>query len=244
MLKETAGLTHSITATELFEACRELFGAEVDLSHDFLRYLQPGGAKAAFRKKAKETHPDLAAGLPPRLQRQQAEQFQRARAAYELLVAFFRHREEPGHGPAAPGGSPGRERDYYQGPLPSRPLQLGRYLYFRGIIPFRVLLQALTWQRACRPAVGVIARELGLLTAAEVQTILTVPLPGRFCERAVKLGLLKPSQASQLLLNQRSRHRRIGHYFVQHGLVTSAELEQLLREFHRHNARFAPAAGR
>lgn len=241
-------MTQSITSTELFAACRELFGAEIDLSHDFLRYLQPGGAKAAFRKKAKETHPDLAAGLPLRLQRQQAEQFQRARAAYEVLTAFLRHREEPGTaepaGRTAAGPAPAAGADYYRGPLPSRPLQLGRYLYFRGIIPFRMLLQALAWQRGCRPVVGVIARELGYLTAADVHTILTASQPGRFCEKAVKLGLLRPFQASQLLLNQRSRHRRLGHYFVQHGLLTSAELDQLLKEFRTHNARFGSPAGR
>ena len=49
----------------LLNACRTLFGKEVNLSHEFLYYLQPSGAKTAFRNQAKAHHPDAHASSSP-----------------------------------------------------------------------------------------------------------------------------------------------------------------------------------
>ena len=49
-----------VTKKDLFKACESLFGTDIDASVDFLRYLKPDGVKAAYRKRALETHPDRA----------------------------------------------------------------------------------------------------------------------------------------------------------------------------------------
>lgn len=75
-------------AAELFEACYTLFGSEIDVSIDFLRYLQLSGIKAAYRQKALETHPDRARTLG-RDELQLGMQFRAATDAYEKLRAYL-----------------------------------------------------------------------------------------------------------------------------------------------------------
>lgn len=231
---------------ELFNACRVLFGHEVDLSVDFLRYLHHDGVKAAFRRKAKETHPDLAAHVSPHNAPSGAELFHRANEAYELLGNFIRNRgirlktdNNFVNTSRKSEESPGSDRNtYHHGSLPPRPLPLGRYLYYRGIIPFRALLDALTWQRGGRATIGSIAREWGWLSHSDVEAILSVRPAGRFGENAVRSGLLNPFQVKLLLMNQKSRMRRIGQYFVVHKMISGQEMERLARDHYTHNLVF------
>ena len=44
--------------TELINACRILFGTHVEVTPEFLRYIQPDGIKNAYRSRARECHPD------------------------------------------------------------------------------------------------------------------------------------------------------------------------------------------
>lgn len=81
-----------LSETEIFKACRTLFGAEVDLSLDFLSYLQPSGAKTAYRQRVKETHPDTFVG-DANQKRRQTGLFQEVAAAYELIGHYFKQRE-------------------------------------------------------------------------------------------------------------------------------------------------------
>ena len=72
---------------ELYNACRIIFGPEVTISIEFLKYLQPIGLKTAYRKRALETHPDRAKTLgilPLNLN----EEFRNVRLAYEKLLIF------------------------------------------------------------------------------------------------------------------------------------------------------------
>jgi len=41
-----------VTKKDLFKACESLFGTDIDVSVEFLRYLKPDGVKAAYRKRA------------------------------------------------------------------------------------------------------------------------------------------------------------------------------------------------
>ena len=43
---------------QFLRSCRILFGPEVQITPQFLGYLQPAGVKTAYRKLAMETHPD------------------------------------------------------------------------------------------------------------------------------------------------------------------------------------------
>lgn len=76
------------TTTELFDACTVLFGPDVEISLDFLSYLRPSGIKAAFRQKARETHPDRAKILGKN-EDMMNELFKEVTLAYEKLSSAF-----------------------------------------------------------------------------------------------------------------------------------------------------------
>jgi hypothetical protein len=75
------------TSSELFEACETIFGPDVNVSIEFLEYLQPIGIKTAYRKRALETHPDRAKALGS-LARDLNTEFIDVQQAYEKLLSF------------------------------------------------------------------------------------------------------------------------------------------------------------
>ncbi|WP_305042208.1 J domain-containing protein [Geoalkalibacter sp.] len=241
----------AIQETEILKACRTLFGAEVWLDRHFLFYLQHDGAKAAFRKRAKETHPDRFPG-EPQIQRRQSEQFQAVARAYDLVNSFLNTRDRglwpPRAKPAATRqASPGADRrppgPKSSAPLLQRTYPLGLFLYTQGLIPYRTLIEALVWQRRQRPSIGETAQRWGWLNEAAVRTILSQRGHHRFGEKAVDLGLLTPFQVRTLLFYQRSRHQRLGQFFVDKGLITPTELEELVRQMQEHNTRVRTQRG-
>lgn len=234
--------------TELLAACRILFGPGVRLSREFLHYLQPCGAKAAFRKKAKETHPDLSPASDPDDQQRRSETFRELKSANDLICAFLQQRGEspPPSSSGASGSRPGRgysTESFFRGRVPSRPLEFGRYLYYRGLIPYPALIEAIAWQRGQRPAIGHIARRWGWLNESQIRQILRHPgLPDRFGSTAVSLGLLKPFQVQTLLFYQRSQQQRIGRFFIERNFLSESQLSQLLADCQVHNRRHADHA--
>ena len=75
------------TSSELFHACETIFGPEVNVSIEFLEYLQPIGIKTAYRKRALETHPDRAKTLGS-FARDLNTEFIDVQQAYEKLLLF------------------------------------------------------------------------------------------------------------------------------------------------------------
>ncbi|WP_072906157.1 hypothetical protein [Malonomonas rubra] len=244
-----------ITEAEVFRACRTLFGPELNLSRDFLHYLQPAGVRSAYRKKAKVTHPDRFAVDAIATQEKQQRLFQDLNQAHETVQTFLKQREKY---PAAtifrsrPRNSapaythPKRKRQdrpyskYYRGPLPNRPLQFGLYLYYLGIIPFNAVISAITWQRKQRPVLGDIAKRWGWLDDEQIKQILNYRCTGvhKFGERAEHLGLLKPLQVRALLMHQRSQQKQMGHYFIEQGFFEEEQLHHLLNQLAEHNRTF------
>ncbi len=236
----------SITETSVVEACRTLFGPDVKVGRDFLFYLQPSGAKTAFRKTAKEIHPDLFASEHPDIQKRQNELFREALRAYELLTVFFKQRDDGLWMPPDRFSSRDLRRQarreaakgarFYAGPVPVRPLEIGLYLYYRGSVPYRALIDALVWQRAQRPVVGTIARRWNWLDDEDIRAVLSLRgRPLRFGEKAVHLGILTPFHVKVMLCFQRSQQERLGQFFVQRGYLSAQELERLVEELHCHN---------
>ncbi|MBU0483009.1 MAG: molecular chaperone DnaJ [Proteobacteria bacterium] len=82
-----------VAEQELFKACQILFGGELDVSREFLEYLQPSGIKSAYRQKARETHPDLALLKGGLIERRRADMFQAVQQAYENLTQYLVARE-------------------------------------------------------------------------------------------------------------------------------------------------------
>ena len=244
-----------ITDAEVVLACQTLFGNTVNISRDFLHTIQPGRVKSAYRKKAKEHHPDLFAANPVHIQQKQTDRFREIIRAYDVLNLFFQQREAIGPQPV-PGTDPAQNReqrnapraagqsaapkdgeDYYRGNLPHEVLQIGQYLYYRGRISFDALINSLVWQRKQRPSIGDIAVQWGWLDADGLHKISAACVrPRLFGEKAVELGLLTVFQVNAILLSQRSHQERLGDYFVQNNILTAEELERLARELKEHNA--------
>ncbi|MCD4689564.1 MAG: J domain-containing protein [Desulfuromonadaceae bacterium] len=262
-----------LSEIEVFKACRTLFGAEVDLSLDFLSYLQPSGVKIAYRQRVKETHPDTFVGDAAQT-RHQTGLFQEVAAAYELFGNFFKQRER-GLGlagrtrssprtsqpqPQPPGGfrssrptkektqarrSPGwgptpRQPHLYCGHLPGRTLEFGMFLYYQRLIDYRLLVEALVWQRGQRPNLGDIAQRWGWLNNQEIRTVLASRGHlRRFGEKAVHLQYLSERQLQTLLYYQRSQQKRLGEFFVEKKILTAADIDRLVLEQQAHNRQVA-----
>ena len=166
------------------------------------------------------------------------------KSAYETLSSFLSQREKQlplgaKRQSAAPQRyRPAASKSPFPQAVPQRALQLGRYLYYRQVITFRELLQAVSWQRAGRGSLGFIAREWGWMTASDVFAVMSAKLPGKFGEKAISLGLLDPSRVKMILLEQKIRHQRIGQFFVQTKVLTPRELDLFLKDLRLHNSRF------
>lgn len=246
-----------ITESEMFRACRTLFGAELSLSRDFLHYLQPAGVRSAYRKKAKATHPDRFAVSAASTQEKQHRLFQDLNQAHETVQKFIKQRERlPStryfrSRNSASYSQPNRHRQdrpsnkYYRGPLPTRPLQFGLFLYYLGIIPFNAVISAITWQRKQRPVVGEIAKRWGWLDDEQIKQIVNHRGAGahKFGERAEQLELLTPLQVRALLLHQRSRQKQMGLYFIEQGFLKEELLNRLLVELAEHNRTYRQGYG-
>lgn len=78
---------------ELFDACRILFGTDLNITRDFLEYLQASGLKSAYRKKALETHPDRIAAMGASKHNHDSNLFIQVQEAYEDLTAYLDARQ-------------------------------------------------------------------------------------------------------------------------------------------------------
>ena len=244
--------------TALFNACRTLFGKEISLSHEFLKYLQPSGAKTAFRSQAKAHHPDAHASSSIQVRKQKTEHFREIRQAYDLILDFLekRHRgrqSTPNRRPSSQttshwSRSATRQRKqqkphFRPSSIPAIPLEFGMFTYYQGKVTYQQLIEALVWQRRQRPTLGTIAQKWGWLSEAKVAHILAHRGHAvRFGKKAVELGYLRPHQVDTLLQNQRSLQKRIGQYFVEKGLLTKEEADQVSQRLKSHNSQISRRA--
>jgi AcrR family transcriptional regulator len=222
------------------------------------------GLKSVFRRKAHRLHPDRAAALgahAPTLTRR----FRELDGAYRLLLEALdraggrlfvppHHPAEPRRRwipeplryrspeptrprPAPQHADPGPEVHLRpQGTVPRRRLRFAQYLYHSRIIDWTTLCDALRWQCRLRPRIGDIARRLRYLTHDDVCEILRHRgADERFGEAALRLRKLDARRLLVLLGNQQLLDRPIGGYFVERGILTRGELQELLRRHIVHN---------
>lgn len=242
---------------EVLTACRVLFGADVVLNDDFLAYLQPEGAKSAYRRRARESHPDAHPWADMQQLQRLEHEFDTVSSAYRKISIFLKcrptimqtssdinmhcrfHNTKTKQADQPPTKSSRHAGNFYHyaGPIPSVKLKIGRYLYFTGIASFQAVVAALSWQRMQRPSIGRLARSSGWLDDADVHHILqSGQVQGRFGERAVQLGLIRPWQQQELLKQQQSSQERLGQYFVRYQGISNYRMNQLDNERLRHNA--------
>ncbi len=238
-----------VTETEVFRACRTLFGTELQLNRDFLSYLQPAGVRSAYRKKAKITHPDRFAISATATRSKQHRLFQDLNQAHQTVQIYLQQRKLFSAGnfsrnsPAYTQSNRRRQdppnRQQQRSVLPTRPLQFGLFLYYQGIIPFNAVIAAITWQRRQRPVLGAIAKRWGWLSDKNIHLIINYRNGfHKFGERAEQLGLLSQRQVRTLLFHQRSQQKQMGRYFVEQGYFDEATLNQLLLQLAEHNRAF------
>ncbi len=244
--------------TELLDACRVLFSGDVQINRDFLYYLQPSGIKSAYRKKAKETHPDCFAGVDPDEHERLSELFRDVSQAYKMLDTFSSDNQRKLWSPAdwstnycasrarnsgyeygARAGCADARQEHSPLELPKRHLEAGLYLYYRGVISYAEMIEALVWQRRQRPIIGNIAESWGWLKSVDVQAVNRYHgRRGRFGARAVALGFLTPFQVQVLLRHQRQAQKLFGQFFVEQGRLTRAEVEAHIRGQRQHNSHY------
>jgi len=247
--------------SQLYNACHILFGSDIDVSVDFLRYLQLPGLKAVYRKKALETHPDRAIALalsPDTLE----EQFKRINIAYQELHDYLENpmrfkliddviRTRPNHesekmhpwsraqSRQTHARTEGFRRQFYKGTLPKKALLFGQYIYYHGYISYRQLIDAIVWQRIQRPLIGIIAVRWAWLYEKDVREILKQRLwREKFGESALRGGYLTPDELRIILGRQRILQPRIGKYFVERRILTSSLVEKMAEKFRCHNRQY------
>jgi hypothetical protein len=242
--------------SQLLRHCSVLFGDHLEFSDDFLDYVQLSGVRCAYRRRVKETHPDLAASRGEVAGSADLTDFLSVRQSYEILSSFiaaritrqsmdsavvppsFRYANDREQGPWQP--ATGFSIPEPTG-LPRRPLKLGDFLYHLGLVSWKDVIAALVWQKASRPRFGELACRFGWLRKDDIGTIFRARNPGQlFGDTAVDLGILAVRQRDSLLFHQKIRQPKLGRFFIDNGAVDEAEMLKYVTLLRRHNSLHAP----
>ncbi|MBF0100293.1 MAG: J domain-containing protein [Desulfobacterales bacterium] len=236
------------TTIELFDACRILFGPDIQISIEFLKYLRPSGVKDAFWQKARETHPDRAVVLGKDVF-QMTEEFKQIASAYEKLISviseqgfiYAQNQHQPYHStsvkPKHQSHQSHQSDHYYQGALPKRELLFGQFLYYSGHVSWRTLIDTIVKQKKNRPLIGQLAQQWGLITPTDIRYILSLrESKEKFGDCAIRTGYLNHLNIIALLGKQRRMQRPIGEYFIEKG-INNLLIHEMLTKQHQHNQR-------
>lgn len=222
----------------LLQACRELFADDVVISQGFLDYLQPGGLKNAYRKRVRETHPDLLSAPTSG----DIAAFHAVQQAFQILAAYLQERENRSScrsdaelisAPVTPPKvhqsrilrsirpilvqsspplplSPAASIDrLYRGELPQRPLLFGHFLYYCGLTTWRTITAVLVQQKIYRPRFGELGTRYGMLHPEDVSRILkTIETRGKIFGEAAMSLGILDEQQVQTLLRYQKHHQK------------------------------------
>lgn len=177
--------------------------------------------RRAFHRRARETHPDRAASLG-RSEAEMADEFRRVVEAFAILDgAAAEDLNRPGAADAPVRVAPKGRR-----------LRFSELLYYSGRISWHDHLEALAWQRRMRPALGRLALDWSFLSQTELSDALCRHVREGRGERLgdflVRGGYLSPFQLLALLGKQRMMGYPIGRFFVERGLCTQAEVDDII----------------
>ena len=246
---------------DLAQACKVLFGHDLNVDQQFLLSLSTAGLKQAYRKRALATHPDRFVHLGETVQAEYAHVFGQVSDAYQKLSRYLSLRSAGSRnhrivtGPEAkfwkktrehvwtpPGtGSTGGQRIYDPNKVPNWPVRTGEYLYFAGVVNWKTLISALVWQRHERETVGEIASRWGWLSEAEILALLSDRKRGeRIGDILVRHRLVNPFQLAMLLKHQEKTQKPLGRFFIEQGFFSEPELERYLQDLRSHNTRWNP----
>jgi len=239
-------MLHAETNTELISACKILFAHEIGLGFDFLKALDPSDLKVAYRKKALETHPDRSKTLG-RTEMEMNSLFKEVSSAYEILEPVVAgkkvlnrspkvNRQARKRKPPRPTRKKGVNGHYYKGAVPERELKIGQFLYYSGLISWKVLIEAIVWQKRQRPLFGQIAMHWNILSSDDIVNILKEKTYNeKFGEYALRKGYFTRFQHMAVIGRQRKFQPPFGKYFINKGTFLAEEIEGIVKCAASHN---------
>jgi hypothetical protein len=93
------------------------------------------------------------------------------------------------------------------------------------------------WQQSAHQRIGQIALKHQMLTSFDIVTILKQKRPEeKFGECANRLEYISDNDRLFLLLKQHYKHRLIGGYFVEKGIISSKEIILMVSKQKKHNS--------
>ncbi|MFH0729451.1 MAG: DnaJ domain-containing protein [Pseudomonadota bacterium] len=128
---------------------------------------------------------------------------------------------------------------FFSGMVPKRKLRLGEYLFYRRVIAWSTLIDAIVWQHRVRPRLGQIALDLNYLEHQDIMEILknkTFKEP--FGRAAVRLGFLNDYNRFVLLGRQRGYNLPLGKFFLDFHVLNETALDRYIRENRVHNIHY------
>ena len=125
---------------------------------------------------------------------------------------------------------------FHKGMVPLRRLRFGEFLFYKQVISWHTLIQAIVWQHRVRPRIGHIAVELNYMEPQDILTVLKNKNSLEpFCRAAVRLGFLDDYRRFVLLGRQRSYNLPLGKFFLDAQILDNAALEHHVHENRIHN---------
>ncbi|MBD3391236.1 MAG: hypothetical protein GF418_04195 [Chitinivibrionales bacterium] len=247
-------------------ACRTIFGSPFFVSQSIVDWLQPQDVAVAFQR-AIEKHVPPGVDILRDGGRLHVPTIRRFIRAYQVLTRFLEERDANGrsagvvlnhcHGrrqfqSSHAGGASEREATvvggrlthgdelYYDGSMIPTRLRFGSYLYYRGLISYEMLSDALEWQKRRRPLMGQIAMKSRFLSPADFAQVLFYLRVGEsFGKVAVEHGKLTHGQVNKIASVQKKFNSRIGTYFVENGILSEGIIERCFTHFCAHNELYA-----
>jgi len=233
-------------------ALKDLFDFEsIEVIQNPLDVIQLEMIKDAFRKKAKNFHPDRAAvlGINESLLN---EKFKRLNDSYQFLISIIKDNKKivvnyntkksegyPDKSQKSSGSKFERDDFFYEGLIPKRKLRFAEFLYFKKIISWNNLIKSIVFQYQMRPRIGEIGVINNFLTNDEVSEILkNIKLNENFGKVAIRLGKLNDYQLSLILSKQKKLNLPIGKYFIDKKILTMIQLQKYLLEKQEFNLSF------
>jgi hypothetical protein len=125
---------------------------------------------------------------------------------------------------------------FYTGNIPKVNLMLGQFLYYSGLISWRMLIEAICWQRRQRPQIGQIAIAWGLISSQDIiQILIARQFNEKFGECALRIGYISSFEHFALVGKQRQLQRPFGEYFIERGILSSGEIIVTANKQQLHN---------
>lgn len=258
----------SVNANELLNSYRLLFNPYASVSIGIFNNLYIQQVKSAYRQKVKMTHPDKSTQLGIQ-ENILTKEFKEITKAYEILLFYIEreknrnefnpplspersstealhssHINESVISPEPPTSrpiEPSRIQGdfYYRGLIPGIRLRFGRFLYYRGLISWKMLVDSINWQKKRRPLIGQLCIKQNYLTSQDVAMVLYYNRNGvPFGQVAKNLGILTDEQIQEILKKQTPYKSKLGNLFIEKNIFSKDQINQFIQELKNHNSRF------